>query len=94
MPRASKLKSTLGGSAKSENCMWYILSGRFVNPEKTIFPRAYDDENPTVALTVCCVRAANEGLYTKFSEIARPSSMFPPRGRGKRYLETHAKPLE
>jgi hypothetical protein len=52
--------------------MWYILSGRFVNPEKTIFPRAYDDENPTVVLTVCCVRAANEGLYTMFPEIARP----------------------
>jgi hypothetical protein len=52
--------------------MWYILSGRFVNPEKTIFPRAYDDENPTVALTVCCVGAANEEVYTRFSENARP----------------------
>jgi hypothetical protein len=52
--------------------MWYILSGRFVNPEKTIFPRAYDDENPTVVLTVCCVGAANIGVYTRFLEIARP----------------------
>jgi hypothetical protein len=78
MPRASKLESTLGGSAKSENCMWYILSGRFVNPEKTIFPRAYDDENPTVALTVCCIGAANEGVYTRFSENARP-----PKGKVK-----------
>jgi hypothetical protein len=52
--------------------MWYILSGRFVNPEKTIFPRAYDDENPTVILTVCCIGAANVGVYTRFSRIARP----------------------
>jgi hypothetical protein len=52
--------------------MWYILSGRFVNPEKTIFPRAYDDENPTVVLTVAASVQPTQECTRVFQKLLGP----------------------